>query len=212
MELTKERTYETDHIQNMVTPKKVIKLGVESSAMGFIIDNLTDMYADKISSSVRELVSNALDATYDNKGDIYIYLPTAISREFSVKDYGTGMNMNELETIYTKYGASKKRENMNAIGSYGLGAKTPLAYTNAFNIKTVKDGELILGQVSRSSSGTNLNILYHEKNKDLPNQTTISFNVKKEDVDKFLEAVKTYKKHRQFLSSMLHFSDEEEFK
>lgn len=64
----------------------------------------------------------------------------------AVKDLGGGMTKDELIEVYTQYGMSDKRDNDNAVGAFGLGAKSPLAYTNEFHVitKTKEDGTLFL--------------------------------------------------------------------
>lgn len=180
--------------------EETIEIGINEQAINLIIDRLTDIYTDKIGSIVRELVSNALDATYENKGKVYIQLPNLLDPNFIVKDEGVGMSITDLKEVYTKYGASTKADDMNQIGAYGLGAKVPLAYTNIFSIETIKNGEKIKATVIRGKTKTSLNINKTEQT-DEPNGTIIKVPVEKEDFQNFEDACQTYKKHKETLSS-----------
>ena len=40
----------------------------------------------------------------------------------------------EVQEIYSRYGASTKTDDLDQIGAYGLGAKSPLAYGNEFTV------------------------------------------------------------------------------
>jgi len=46
-----------------------------------------------------------------------------------------------MENVFLKYAASTKRDSNTQTGGFGLGAKTPFAYTDSFVIKTVCDYE-----------------------------------------------------------------------
>ena len=189
------------NIKNFIDEsEETIEIGINEAAVNLIIDRLTDIYTDKIGSVVRELVSNALDATYNNNGKVYIKLPGTLSPNFIVRDEGVGMSIKDLKEVYTKYGASTKADDMNQIGAYGLGAKVPLAYTNFFTIETIKDKEKIKATVIREANRTSLKINKVEDTNE-KNGTTITVPVDKYDYITFAEKCKTYEKHKASLSS-----------
>lgn len=199
MELTKEKTRNTEaRPSNEV--EESITLEINKEAHALIMDRLTDMYADKVGSLIRELVSNALDATVNNKGCVTIITPDDNNYEFIVKDGGVGMNEEEIKNIYTKYGASTKKDDFNAIGSYGLGAKVPLAYTDNFFVDTIKNGEKIKGRIVKTKTETLFEILSKEKVTE-PSGTTIRIPVKEEDIFLFRTKVNFYEKHKETLTS-----------
>lgn len=57
-----------------------------------------------------------------------------------VSDFGVGMTHTELLENYVQYNSSTKTNDDSTIGAYGLGGKTPLAYTDSFIVDSVKDG------------------------------------------------------------------------
>ena len=168
-----------------------IKMTICDSAVDLLIDRLIDMYTDKIGSTVREVVSNAIDASTGNP--IYIYYPSEDNLEFIVQDYGCGMSYDDLLKVYTQYGASTKQKDNSKIGAYGLGAKAPFCYTNTFSIETVKDGEKIIGLLSRENSHTQFSILLREKTKD-KNGTKVVIPIKRDDIYTFKCKIDIYKK------------------
>ena len=129
---------------------------IESSAHAFrILSN--SIYSDKISSIIREIVSNAYDShvragTPDR--EIYIHLPTYEKKFFSVRDYGVGLTDEEMIDIYSVYFSSNKTNSNSEIGGFGLGAKSPFSYTDKFLIKIFKDNKLTSYQARINNTGT----------------------------------------------------------
>lgn len=125
-----------------------IKMGIENAPTKLIVKYITDMYARPLTAAIRETVSNALDAVTaagKNANEIDVSYDST-SRVFSVRDAGAGMDYDKLVNVYTQYGVSDKRDDGTSTGAFGLGAKSPLAYTNEFFVvtKTDKDGCLFL--------------------------------------------------------------------
>jgi len=101
------------------------------------------MYQDKVGSMVRELSCNAMDAHIMAGKDsvpFTIHVPDSLEPWFSVKDEGTGLSDQDLRTMYTTYGRSTKDSNNDVVGAFGLGSKTPFAYTDQFTVTSVHDG------------------------------------------------------------------------
>lgn len=101
------------------------------------------MYRDKIGSIVREISCNAKDAHTEAgtpKLPFAIHIPNALEPWFSVKDFGTGISDTDVREIYTIYGESTRDQDNKAVGAYGLGSKTPFAYTDQFTIISIFDG------------------------------------------------------------------------
>lgn len=106
------------------------------------------MYSNKIGAICREVASNSRDANREaGLGDVPIEIQfTKPENLFSIgdtciifRDYGIGINPDRMENVFMKYAASTKRNSNAQTGGFGLGAKTPFAYTDSFIIKTVCD-------------------------------------------------------------------------
>lgn len=101
------------------------------------------LYEDKIGSIVREISCNGVDAHVmagTPEKPITIHVPNAIEPWFSVKDEGIGMSDEDIRTVYTSYGNSTKDQANDAIGAFGLGSKTPFAYTDQFTVISIHGG------------------------------------------------------------------------
>jgi len=95
-----------------------------------------NLYSDAIGSTIRECASNALDshrrAGVDKPIIVSFKANEDSNYEFSVEDFGIGLDHIDVTNIISKYGASTKREEANSLGMMGLGFKAPLAYTSSF--------------------------------------------------------------------------------
>ena len=106
------------------------------------------MYSDKIGAVCREVSCNSRDANREaGHGDvpvkIRIYEPNSFvsmsDMSISFEDCGIGITPTRMSDIFLKYGASTKRDTNSQTGGFGLGAKTPFAYSDTFMVITVCD-------------------------------------------------------------------------
>lgn len=103
-----------------------------------------NLYSDDIGSTIREWASNALDShrRAGVKDPIIVALKenSSYNYEFSVEDFGLGLDADDVKNIISKYGKSTKRESNNELGMFGLGFKAGLAYSSSFYFICRKDG------------------------------------------------------------------------
>jgi len=103
-----------------------------------------NLYSDSIGSTIRECASNALDSHRRagvDKPIIVSFKPnTSNNYEFSVEDFGIGLDADDVRNIISKYGKSTKRNSTTELGMMGLGFKAPLAYSSSFYFVCRKDG------------------------------------------------------------------------
>jgi len=103
-----------------------------------------NLYSDAIGSTVRECASNALDshrrAGVNKPIVVSLVRNDSNNYEFSVEDFGVGLDANDVEKIISKYGKSTKRDSDTELGMMGLGFKAPLAYASSFYFRCRKDG------------------------------------------------------------------------
>lgn len=173
---------------------KAVEMTLNTENMALIMDRLTELYKDPIAASVRETVSNAIDAAVeeDNNPLVEIFTPSAMSPKFIVRDNGTGMSLNTIEKLYSQYGFSTKGNNMSVIGAYGLGAKSPLAYSSEFTIKSVRNNMQTTAIMTRKPEGYFIEIVEH-KQVDALNGTTVTIPVIKGDIEHFEDIVDMYR-------------------
>ena len=91
------------------------------------------LYKEPYRAIVRELVSNAIDASkrIGANEPVILHVPKTlndINNEFYVQDFGIGMSLEQVINIYGNYFASNKQNDSNSIGGFGLGGKTPFIY------------------------------------------------------------------------------------
>ena len=103
-----------------------------------------NLYSDSIGSTIRECASNALDshrrAGVNKPIVVSLVQNDSNNWEFSVEDFGTGLDHYDVENIISKYGKSTKRNSDTELGMMGLGFKAPLAYASSFYFTCRKDG------------------------------------------------------------------------
>ena len=123
---------------------KSFQFGIKESGLSHIFNVLRNqLYSDKVLAVIREYSCNAVDAHVEvSKGDvpIKVTLPTQLTPEFKVRDYGRGLTEKEIAEIYAMYGESTKRGSNEQIGQLGLGCKSAFAYGDNFIINSFIDG------------------------------------------------------------------------
>lgn len=176
--LTKDIVHEVERQSSTNVIKS--KMTVSAQSLPVLMNMLTNMYANPEKSVVQEYISNALDSHAESQTDriIEISSPTYLSPTFVVKDYGTGMSFDEMNTIYTSYGESTKRNNLEAIGNFGLGCKSALAIANSFTVSAVKNGEKTVMVISRGDDGVGDVEIPLRCATDEPNGVTVTIPVK----------------------------------
>ena len=125
-----------------------VSFGIDQEDMSHICKLLrSNIYSDKILAVIREYTANAIDAQVEaGNGDrpISVTLPNALNLAFKVRDYGTGLSEEDVQTVYSKYGKSTKRKSNLAIGEKGLGSKSGFAYGDNFLIRSFQNGTVTL--------------------------------------------------------------------
>lgn len=101
------------------------------------------LYSDKVLAVMREYITNAIDATVENKSSkpIEISLPTEHDSYFRVRDYGKGLSQKDVENIFISYGNSTKRNSDSFTGCLGIGSKSAFSYAESFIISSFKNGK-----------------------------------------------------------------------
>jgi hypothetical protein len=182
-------------------------IGVEEKE--FSIDTNSDMiikllrdkmYKNKIGAVCREVISNSRDANRENdkkhtpvKVEL-IHNKSYVSEEYSISfsDEGIGISPDRMDNIFLKYGSSTKRETNEYTGGFGIGAKTPFAYTDEFFINTVVNvaGENVLFQyqaliISDGSREVSKMILINKEKTTQQTGTKITIPIQEEDIEEF---------------------------
>lgn len=167
---------------------------ISAEDMNKMFSILSNLYKNTEASICREIVSNAIDSHVESgKEDTPILVKLIDSgddSELRIQDFGLGMSENTMFKVYKDYGRSTKEQNINALGYFGLGSKSPLSYTHTFFIDTIFDGILYHYMFFKGADGKpQLDPIFNEQTTEC-NGTTIRIPVKKEDVYKFHTGLK----------------------
>ena len=184
-------------LQNTATPIlttedfQTTDFSIDENNIHIVMDILTNrMYRFKARSILREYAANAQDAHWDaglNDEPIRITLPTSLSPILVIRDYGKGMSVDEIRNIFTKFGASTKRETNNAIGALGMGCKSAFCMTKSFQVIVYKDCEKRTYVVAKNEKGVpQLNYLgATAQTKAEPDGMSIEIPVQKNEIHEF---------------------------
>jgi hypothetical protein len=115
-----------------------------------------------------------------------VHLRSTFEPWFSIRDYGTGLNHEQVSSIYTTYFESTKTNSNDFIGALGLGSKSPFSYTDNFTVTAIKDGVKGIYTAFINDSGVpSIALMTSEKTTEA-NGVEIKFSVNERyDFDKF---------------------------
>ena len=156
------------------------------------------MYSNPISAICREISCNARDAHREvGKADvpIQIHLPNVNEPFLKIKDFGPGISPERMSNVFIKYASSTKRSDNVQTGGFGLGAKTPFAYSDSFTIKTNYNGTAYNYACFIDETKIGKLTLLAESPTTDSNGTEIIVPVKSSDFSAFVEYVEKSVRH-----------------
>lgn len=163
---------------------------IRNSAKAFSILS-SGLYANKIRAIIRELSCNAVDSHVAAGKELLpfdVHLPNLIEPWFSIRDYGIGLDHEQVTNIYTTYFESTKTDSNAFIGALGLGSKSPFSYTDNFTITTIKDGRRGIYTAFINNDGVPSIALMDESQTSDPNGVEVKFSVSTStDFHKFID-------------------------
>lgn len=188
---------------------EVSSFRVETSAKMFEM-MASDIYSDIYKAIVQELSANAADSHKkrgtDRPFDVKFPQDNRLDDgTFVVRDYGVGMTEEEIREVYTVLFKSDKDHSNNYTGCFGVGSKSPLAYTDHMTVETIVDGTKRTYLVFKWGRYEDHNVTFDGKEPEVGTPVLsplwegktdeeqgvrIQFPVKKEDRPKFREAGK----------------------
>ena len=201
-------------VEEFIGDAKSNKFKIGDDSVGIIIDSLINLYSDPIGSIVREVTSNCYDAhrekrlkrkgiipmTSEDKLQYWYKEDKTPQREFQnenillgignamiFRDFGIGLSQQRVETIYTMFGNSTKRDNNLQIGGFGIGAKSPFSYTDTFYIIANHNGIKYSYMLYKGNDAFHMDMIKQIPTTDL-NSTEVIIPIK-EDSD-----LKTFRK------------------
>ncbi len=187
-----------DSVEVIGTDFTSTSFGINEKSLGMFFKSFTDsLYSDKIGSIVREITSNC----YDSHREAGVNFPVTIKLErpfygsrdagqIVFTDYGVGISPERMTNIYAFYFSSTKRTSNNEIGGFGIGAKSPLAYTESFIIQTVFNKVQYTYVIRRGVQAPTIDLIQKEATTER-NGTKVKIDIKNDrDYQLFVDAIK----------------------
>ncbi len=180
-------------------------MGVDASKQEKLLFMLSDkLYANKFNSIIRELASNARDS-HDEAGNpepFVITAPTPAEPSLSIEDFGMGLDYETAKrTILMFLGSTKDYDDdktgrlaSQSIGGFGIGSKSPRAYTPDYQMILRKDGVEYVVVISNNEQGLPQSNLLAETPTDKPNGVKVIVPVKTADIYRWQNEVEDYVK------------------
>lgn len=134
---------------------EISEFKIRATAKSFSILS-SGLYSNKIKAIIRELSTNAWDshiAAGKHGVPFEVHLPSVLEPWFSVRDFGVGLDSNQVTNVYSTYFESTKTDSNAFVGALGLGSKSPFSYTNNFTITAIKNGTKCIYSAFINDSG-----------------------------------------------------------
>lgn len=153
---------------------------------------LGKIYSDRVSAVVREIGTNAYEAhqlVNKHNEPFDIHVPTRSELYFSVRDYGPGLDDNEIVNIYTQLFNSTKTNTNTLGGCFGLGSKSPFGYTDNFTVQSWKNGQCNTYSMYRNNEGWPVCALVNSSPSTEPSGIEVRVPVKINDISLFRQSI-----------------------
>ena len=159
---------------------------------------LINLYEHKVRTPVQEILSNARDAHREVGKPDHTFKVEVSDTQFIVRDYGSGISPDKAQNIFCSIGESTKTGDNNQTGGFGIGAKSPLAYTKQFEVISYVDGTKYHYMIAKNGESLDMNLIA-EENTNIVNGTKVIIPIKKNvdrwgsynhDKDQFVQAVR----------------------
>lgn len=150
------------------------------------------LYTNKVQAVVRELACNAADAHVQaGRTDVAfeIKVPNKLDGQFYVKDFGPGLSEELVMRLYTTYFESTKSASNAFTGGFGLGSKSPFAYTDSFTVESRQNGVKTIYTAFVGEDSVPQIAKLNSMETTEPDGLTVGFPVKPDDTSAFAEEV-----------------------
>ena len=131
----------------------VQEFGIAQTAEFFTVLSNT-LYSNKPLAVVREVLCNAWDAQIVSGRTDRPVIVKIDEDKMSIRDFGPGIPHDMIHAIYCVYGNSTKENDGNQTGGFGLGSKSPFAYSDHFTVVNHYGGTKTVHAISRGSTMT----------------------------------------------------------
>ena len=189
-----EKDFRQQDIQVLGDIDESIDMGVDADSMNHLMMILSsNLYQNPIGSIVREYTSNAIDANVE--AGVQEPVIVSLKRDgmgvwnFSVQDFGPGLDDKDFRNIISKYGKSTKKDKEDQLGYYGLGCKSGFSYADKFQYKCVKGGIERKYLLYKSENGFRIDLLFEQPCTD-PSGVTVTIPINTNDYNNFRKEIR----------------------
>lgn len=131
--------------------KKTTAMGMVQDA-SFLMMLSTNLYSNQQLACIRETLCNAWDAHIEaGRTDVPVKITITEDNELIIQDSGHGIPEDLFEQNYGTFGGSTKRTNTAVTGGFGLGCKSPWAYTESFRVISENQGKKVIYNLVKAS-------------------------------------------------------------
>lgn len=110
------------------------------------------LYSDQMLAVVRETLCNMWDAHVEAGCTDKAAVVDLTDDELTIRDFGNGIPDRLIGPIYGTYGGSTKKHDGQQTGGFGLGCKSPFAYTDHFEVTSWCEGIMTVYNLSKSAA------------------------------------------------------------
>src|SRR5689334_7521394 len=156
------------------------------------------IYTDVPLAIVREISTNASDSHVDAgcpDKPFEVHLPNNLEPWLMIRDFGTGLSPEHVETIYTTYFKSTRSTSDAFTGCLGLGSKSPFAYADQFMIISNWNGRKYTYSAFKNEEGCPTLSLLGEVDTDEHNGLEIRISIKPGDAQRFIDSARKVYQH-----------------
>lgn len=165
---------------------------LESYSFGFKVTPkafhlmISQLYKDPNAAFIRELSTNAYEAhqmTGNENEPFEVSLPHSLNPSFEIRDFGPGLNPEQVAKVYTMLFESTKTGSNDMGGCFGLGSKSPFAYDEnvQFGVISWVDGIKYCYAVFKDEEGYPKMDLLHKEPSNERSGVKISIPIKRQD-------------------------------
>lgn len=188
--------------------------GIKNSAAAFQLLS-SGLYTNKIRAVLREIGCNGVDAHVLNGQQdtpIEVKLPNRLDNQFYIRDFGPGLSHDQIMRLYSTYFDSTKQASDDYIGGFGVGSKSPFAYTDSFTVVSRHNGiERVYAAFVNDEGMPTIATMNEETPTSEPSGLQVGFPVRPEDFHSFhseaREVYSGFKVQPTILGVNLHLSD-----
>lgn len=184
----------TAEIEEIGESFKNKKAKISEKNSPYIFSLLSNIYSKPIRSATREITSNCFDAHIE-AGTPYepvlirLYADDTSQLHVEFIDNGLGISPDKMDDVFMSYGESTKRDSDDFIGAFGLGSKSPFAYSPYFYVITKTNGLEHTYLMNQTVLGPEYDCLMTKSVEDGSTGTIIRIPIKSQDLPAWKQAM-----------------------